>query len=247
MPQGIIRHPSDRDIKALIEIYTTCFPDRVLEIFGGVDQRVFIGDYLRFYLTWDPANTWVYASEDEVVAVAIAPRQYAPLRAALVRGQVFFWLWHMLTGRYGVPLHILKLFLSSGFAFNTDSVIRELWGRPYIHLFAVAPRHQEQNIGSTLLNWTLDQYRRQGVECCWLVVRERNQRGIAFYQRFEFRIHKRLGSGDIVMIWGDLGAARARVKGNDCGLSSGVNPGILDVSCQNSGPRLKRPWIMGRD
>jgi ribosomal protein S18 acetylase RimI-like enzyme len=204
MPQGIIRHPSDRDLKTLVEIYSACFPDRVLKVFGGAHRRVFIGDYLRFYLAWDAANAWVYMNNDHVVGVAIAPRPSVSLRAVLVQGQAFSWLWHMLTGRYGIPVHILKMFLSSGFAFSSDPVIQELWGRPYIHLFAVAPGHQGQGIGSTLLAWTLEQYRKQGVECCWLAVQENNQAGIALYQKFGFRSHKILASGDIVMIWGDL-------------------------------------------
>jgi ribosomal protein S18 acetylase RimI-like enzyme len=204
MPQGSIRHPSERDLKTLVEIYTACFPDRVLKVFGGAHRYVFIGDYLRFYMTWDAANTWVYVNDDRVVGVAIAPRPSVPMRAGLVQGQVFSWLWHLLTGRYGIPVHILRLFLNSGFAFSSDPVIQELWGRPYIHLFAVAPGHQGQGIGSRLLGWTLEQYRKQGVECCWLSVQENNQAGIALYQKFGFRIHKLLGSGDIVMIWGDL-------------------------------------------
>jgi ribosomal protein S18 acetylase RimI-like enzyme len=210
MSQAVIRHPLDRDLKALVEIYSACFPERAREVFGSADHRVFIADYLRFYLAWDPANTWVYEHEDNVSGVVIAPCRYAPVRAALVRGQVFSWLWHLLTGRYGIPLHILKLFFRAGFAFNSDAAIRELWGKPYIHLFAVAPARQGQRIGATLLSWTLDHYRRQGVEGCWLLVQAQNQRAIALYEGFGFRRHKLLGSGDLVMIWGDLPAATLR-------------------------------------
>jgi ribosomal protein S18 acetylase RimI-like enzyme len=213
MPEVIIRHPLDSDLKTLVEIYSACFPDRVLEIFGGVRRRVFIADYLNFYLAWDPANAWVYVNEAKVLGLIIAPCRYAPVRAALVRGQVFSWLWHLLTGRYGVPIHILKLFLRSGFAFRSDSALQDLWGRPYIHLFAVAPANQGQRIGMTLLSWTLDQYQMQGVECCWLLVQEKNQRAIALYESFGFRRFELLGSGEIVMIWGDLhGAAQHRER-----------------------------------
>src|SRR5688572_30614962 len=139
MPQALIRHPLERDLKAFVEIYHACFPERVLEVFGSTHRHVFIADYLRFYITWDPENAWVYESDDDVLGVVIAPCHYTPMRAALVRGQVFSWLWHLVSGRYGVPIHILKLFLRSGFAFNNDSAIRELWGRPYIHLLAIAP------------------------------------------------------------------------------------------------------------
>jgi ribosomal protein S18 acetylase RimI-like enzyme len=207
MPQVIIRHPADSDLQVLVEIYSACFADRVLEVFGGTHRRTFIADYLRFYLAWDPANAWVYEHDDKVVAVVIAPCHYAPLRAALIQGQVFSWLWHLLTGRYGLPIHIFKLFLRSGFAFNNDPAIRELWGRPYIHLFAVAPGSQGQKIGARLLEWTLEQFRRQAVECCWLLVQEDNHRAIALYERYGFRCRKLHGSGDVVMTWGDLRAA----------------------------------------
>jgi ribosomal protein S18 acetylase RimI-like enzyme len=210
MRQAIIRHPSDRDLKALGEIYSACFPDRVVAVFGGTHRHVFITDYLRFYLAWDPANAWVYENDDKVLGVVIAPCHCAPVKAALVRGQVFSWIWHLLTGRYGIPLHILKVFLRAGFAFNCDATIRELWGKPYIHLFAVAPASQGQGIGATLLGWTLDHYQRQGVEGCWLLVQAPNQRATALYEGFGFRCHKVLGSGDIVMIWGDLPAATRR-------------------------------------
>jgi [ribosomal protein S18]-alanine N-acetyltransferase len=207
MPPAIIRHPSARDLDALVEIYITCFPDRVQAVFGGAHRRVFIADYLRFYLTWDPANVWVYGSDNDILGVVIAPRDYAPLRAALSGGQIFSWLWHGLTGHYGFPLHILKLFLRSGFAFNNDPAIYELWGKPYIHLFAVAPGSQGQGIGSRLLAWTLEQYRQQGVECCWLMVQQDNHGGMAFYQKFGFRMYKPIANGDLVMIWGDPHAA----------------------------------------
>ena len=204
MMQVTIRHPSEGDLKDLVEIYYACFPGRVREVFGGMHRRVFIVDYLRFYLAWDPANAWVYENSSNVLGVVIAPCHYAPVRAALVQGQVFSWLWHLLTGRYGIPIHILRLFVRGGFAFNSDAAMRELWGKPFIHLFAITPSAQGQGIGATLLGWTLDQYRRQGVECCWLLVQENNQRAITFYERFGFRRHKLLASGDLVMIWGDV-------------------------------------------
>ena len=207
MPQAIIRHPVDSDLPVLVEIYAACFADRVLEIFGGPHRSAFIADYLRFYLAWDPANAWVYEHDNHVVAVVIAPCRYAPLKAALFRGQVFSWFWHLLTGRYGLPLHIFRLFLNSGFAFNEDAVIRELWGRPYIHLFAVAPGSQGQRFGAKLLEWTLEQFRRQAVECCWLLVQKDNHRAIKLYEKFGFRCRQLQGSGDLVMIWGDLQAA----------------------------------------
>lgn len=109
----------------------------------------------------------------------------------------------MLTGRYGFPIHILKRFLRSGFAFNADSAIQELWGRPYIHLFAVAPGSQGQGVGSRLWMCPLERYRKQGVDFCWLIVQGNNLRGIEFYKRFGFWIYKIMRRSDIMMVWGD--------------------------------------------
>jgi ribosomal protein S18 acetylase RimI-like enzyme len=207
MAQANIRHPVGQDLDGIVEIYVKCFPDRVMEVFGGERRRLFIGDYLRFYLTWDPVNTWVYASAEEVLGVAIAPRRYSPLRAALSKGQCLTWLWHLLTGRYGFPSHIIKLFFTSGFAFSTDEVIRELWGQPYIHLLAVSPRYQGQGVGAKLLGCALDLYHKQNVKGCWLVVQRGNARGIELYRKFGFRTYKPLANGDLVMIWGEPHAA----------------------------------------
>jgi len=98
MPQAIIRHPSDRDLKAIVAIYASCFPGRVVEVFGRGNWGVFIADYLRFYLAWDPANSWVCEDDGHVVGVIIAPGRYQPVRVALARGQLFSWVWHLLTG-----------------------------------------------------------------------------------------------------------------------------------------------------
>ncbi len=201
MEEGIIRHPSVRDIEALVDIYIECFPDRVEEVFGGAYRRTFIHDYLRFYLSWDPENNWVYLLDKKILGFVIGPCRHAPARAALAHGQVWRWLWHLLTGRYGFPLHIIKLFLTAGFAFNRKPAIKQLWGNPYIHLFAVTPRFQGMGIGSKLMGWTLDQYRKQGVDFCWLVVEGGNERAIEFYKRFGFWIRERLANGYVIMAW----------------------------------------------
>jgi len=202
MDQPTIRHLTEGDIEALVDIYLQCFPDRVREVFGGGHRRVFVEDYLRFYLTWDPANAWACASNGRVLGAIMAPCRYAPMRAALVRGQVFSWLWHLSTGRYGFPINIFRLFLTSGFAFSNDSVIQELWGNPYIHYYAVAPDSQGQGIGSALLKWTLDQYQQQDIECCWVLVHAQNQPAVKSYEKFGFRLYGPSERGNVVMIWG---------------------------------------------
>lgn len=203
MSQTNIRHPLEKDVDALVEIYITCFPDRVQEVFGGAHRRVFIGDYLRFYLAWDPAHAWVYAVGDDILGMVVSPCCYSPTRTALRRGQVFTWLWHLLSGRYGWPFHIIKLFLRTGFALNPDPAIKQLWGRPYIHLFAVAKGSQGKGVGSKLMKWTLDQFEREGIDFCWLVVQRDNLIGINFYTRFGFWTYKKMANCDTIMVWGN--------------------------------------------
>jgi ribosomal protein S18 acetylase RimI-like enzyme len=203
MSQASIRHPLERDIDVLVEIYITCFPDRVREVFGGAHHRLFISDYLRFYLAWDPAHTWVYADGNEILGIVVSPCRYSPTRTALHRGQAFTWLWHLLSGRYGLPLHIVNLFLRSGFVFNRDPAIKRLWGKPYIHLFAVTEGSQGRGIGSQLMRWTLDQFEREGIDFCWLMVQRGNLRGVNFYMRFGFWTYKSTADGDTIMVWGN--------------------------------------------
>jgi hypothetical protein len=52
--EAFIRQAAPPDIKALVDIYIECFPERVNEVFGGPHRRAFIRDYLRFYLARDP-------------------------------------------------------------------------------------------------------------------------------------------------------------------------------------------------
>lgn len=204
MDKGIISHPGVRDTEALVSIYMECFPTRVEEVFGDVHRRTFICDYIRFYLSWDPKNNWVYKLDEKVLGFVIAPSGYVPARAALKQAQVLRWLNHLLLGRYGLPFHIIKRFLTAGFAFNPDLALKRLWGKPYVHLFAVTEGSQGKGIGSRLMGWTLDQYKQQGIHFCWLTVQSDNQRGIEFYQRFGFRIHEAMVNGDFIMVWGDL-------------------------------------------
>jgi ribosomal protein S18 acetylase RimI-like enzyme len=117
------------------------------------------------------------------------------------------WLGLFFTGRYGLPVHIIKLFLRSGFAFSADEVIQELWGRPYLHLLAVSPPYQGQGVGSKLLGCVLELYRKQNVKGCWLAVQQGNMRAMDLYRKFGFRPYRRLANGDLVMVWGDLHAA----------------------------------------
>jgi len=201
MADGIIRHPAVGDVEALADIYVECFPDRVKKVFGHTERRVFIHDYLQFYLSWDPDHNWVYLADEKVLGFVIAPCQYAPARALLANGQVVRCLWHLLTGRYGLPFHMARLFLLSGFAFTPEAPIRRLRGKPYVHLLAVKKCGQGKGIGSKLMEWTLEQYERRSVDFCWLVVEGDNVRGIQFYARFGFRVHVKLSSGDLVMTW----------------------------------------------
>jgi ribosomal protein S18 acetylase RimI-like enzyme len=208
MDQGSIRHPIEQDIDRIVEIYISCFPDRVLDVFGGEHHRLFIRDYLRLYLAFDPSNAWVYVCDDgAVVGVAIAPCRYSSLRAAFAKGQCFICFWHLLTGRYGFPASVLKLFLKSGFSFSSDKAIQGLWGKPYLHLLAVSPRYQGKKIGTQLMQWTLDHVRKQGVKECWAVVQKDNQRALGFYKSFGFRTYTRLKNGDLVIIWENPHAA----------------------------------------
>jgi ribosomal protein S18 acetylase RimI-like enzyme len=208
MDHGSIRHPMERDMDGIVAIYISCFPDRVLDVFGGEHHRLFIRDYFRLYLTLDPSNAWVYVCDDgTVLGVAIAPCRYSSLRAAFARGQCFPWIWHLLTGRYGFPALALKLFLKSGFAFSSDKAIQELWGKPYLHLLAVLPQYHGKKIGAQLMQWTFDHLRKQGVKECWAVVQKDNQKAIDFYTSFGLRTYTHLKNGDLVMIWGNPHAA----------------------------------------
>ena len=63
MGKGFIRQATPQDIDALMDIYIECFPERVNAVFGGPHRRVFIRDYLLFYLAWDPTSNWVYVKD----------------------------------------------------------------------------------------------------------------------------------------------------------------------------------------
>ena len=66
MSNEFIRQATAQDIDALVDIYIESFPERVKEVFGGPHRRVFIGDYLLFYLAWDPTSNWVYVKDGDL-------------------------------------------------------------------------------------------------------------------------------------------------------------------------------------
>jgi ribosomal protein S18 acetylase RimI-like enzyme len=192
------------DVDALVDIYIACFPERVREVFGGPQRRTMIRDYLLFYLSWDPGNNWVAIGREGVVGFIIAPCRYSPLKAAVRHGQVWRWLWHLLSGQYGLPLHILRLFLVSGFAFSPNAVLQRMKGKPTIHLCAVRPRHQGRGVASGLVAHTMAAYRRNGVSGCWLAVQQDNIPAIALYKKFGFDLYAAVSEHEIVMVQGAL-------------------------------------------
>jgi ribosomal protein S18 acetylase RimI-like enzyme len=204
MGEEVIRRARTQDADALVDIYTECFPERVREVFGVPYRRALIRDYLLFYLSWDPGHNWVTVRDGEVVGFVIAPCRYSPLRATLTHGQVWRWLWHLVSGQYGLPLHIFRLFLASGFALDPDPVIQRLWGKPMIHLCAVRTHHQGQGVGSHLMARTLTSHRQDGANCCWLVAHHDNLRALALYKKFGFGCYGTVSQGDIVMVLGTL-------------------------------------------
>ena len=191
MGQELIREATFGDLEALVDIYIECFPERVKEVFGGPKRRTFIRDYLRFYLSWDPASNWVYVQGGIVVGFLIAPGHYSAWRALLSRGQLFRWVSHLFSGAYGFPIDIGKQFLRGGFAFSSDAAIKRLRGKPYIHLIAVKAVARVQRSGVPpsiqLVRWMFAEHRKRGIHCWWAVVQPAQRRMIPFWQWMGFK------------------------------------------------------------
>jgi hypothetical protein len=189
-----IRQATSRDIDVLTNIYMECFPERVNEIFGGAHRRVFIQDYLLFYLAWDPASNWVYVKDGVVVGFIMVPRHYSPWKAMLSRAQLLRWIGHFLMGKYGFPIHILKMFFSGGFTFSSDPTVKRLQGKPYIHLIAVRATAGGElsrgllGIGRQLTRWAIAEHRRKGISFWWGVVQPSASRFLPIWQRLGFKI-----------------------------------------------------------
>jgi ribosomal protein S18 acetylase RimI-like enzyme len=203
-----IRQATPQDIDALTDIYIECFPERVNEMFGGPRRRVFIRDYLLFYLAWDPSSNWVYVKDSAVVGFIMVPCHYSPWRAMLSRAQLFRWIGHFLMGRYGFPLHLAKKFFRGGFAFSSDPAIRRLQGKPYIHLIAVKATNGKEpsqglvGIGRQLLRWVIADHRRKGIHFCWAVVQPSGSRFIPIWKRIGFKIYP-ISNGESLALLGD--------------------------------------------
>jgi hypothetical protein len=203
-----IRQATPQDIEALVDIYIECFPERVNEVFGGPHQRVFIRDYLCFYLAWDPASNWVYVREGVVVGFIMVPCHYSPWRAMLSRAQLFRWIGHFLVGKYGFPLHLVKKFLRGGFSFTSEPAIMRLRGKPYIHLIAVKasdgrqPSRSLLGIGRQLLGWVIADHRKKGVHFWWAVVQPSGNRFIPIWKRVGFKIYP-ISNGECLALLGD--------------------------------------------
>jgi len=203
-----IRQATRYDIDALVDIYIECFPERVNKVFGGPHRRAFIGDYLLFYLGWDPPSNWVYVRDGAVVGFIIVPCHYSPWKAMLSHAQLFRWISHCLTGKYGFPLHIVKQFFSGGFAFSSDPAIKRLQGKPYIHAIAVRPSDGKEpsqglvGIGRRLLHWAIVDQRRKGIHSWWAVVQPAGTRFIPIWKRVGFKLYP-ISDGHFLALLGD--------------------------------------------
>jgi hypothetical protein len=208
-----IRQATPEDIDSLIDIYIECFPERVAEVFGGPHRRVFIRDYLLFYLAWDPASNWVYIKDGTVVGFIMVPRHVPPRKAMLSHAQLFRWICHFLMGYYGFPIQLLKKFFSGGFAFTLAPTIKHLQGKPYIHLIAVKatdgkePSRGLVGIGRQLLHWVVADHQKRGIHFCWAVVQPNGSRFIPIWKRFGFNICP-IPNGEFLALLGDPDEAR---------------------------------------
>jgi ribosomal protein S18 acetylase RimI-like enzyme len=204
-----IRHTAPQDIEALVDIYIECFPERVREIFGGPHRRTFIRDYLQFYLAWDPSSNWIYVQNGAVVGFIMLPYRYSPLRATLSQGRLLRWVGHFLKGEYGFPLHLVMKFLGGGFSFAADARVKNLWGKPYIHLIAVKDTdpgrssHGLQGVGRRLLRWAITEQQKKGMRFCWGVVQPEGTRFIPIWKRLGFKIIP-LSKKESLALWGEL-------------------------------------------
>jgi len=203
-----IRQATPQDIEALVDIYIESFPERVEEVFGGPQRRVFIRDYLLFCLAWDPPSNWVYVKDSTVVGFVMIPCQYSLWRTMLERMRLLHWIAHFLTGAYGFPLHLMRQFFSDGFAFAPDPAIKRLQGKPYIHLIAVKgadgkePSRGLLGIGRQLLQWALADHWKKGVHFCWAMVQPTGTRFIPIWKRMGFKICP-ISNGYYLALWGD--------------------------------------------
>jgi hypothetical protein len=203
-----IRHATYQDIDALVDIYIECFPERVNEVFGGPHRRVFIRDYLLFYLAWDSVSNWVYVKDGAVVGFIMVPCHYSPWKAMLSRAQLFRWIAHFLIGHYGLPVHLVKKFFNGGFAFTSEPMIKRLQGKPFIHLIAVKatdgrePSQGLLGVGRQLLRWVMADHRKKGVHFCWAMVQPTGSRFIPIWKRMGFKIYP-ISNGESLALLGD--------------------------------------------
>jgi [ribosomal protein S18]-alanine N-acetyltransferase len=198
--KGSVRPARNSDLDEIVDLYLECFPQRAREVFGDGDKRTFIRDYLGFYLAWDPGGNWVYTEGGHVLGFIIAPCRYSPWRAALIRGQVLRWAVHFLTGKYGFPVHIVRRFLSAGFAFNPDPQVRQMWGKPFVHGIAVADRVRRQGVASELVQRALQEHRKKGDRFCFAVLRPGNVQTISLLEKAGFKVSHLSPEGEPIMI-----------------------------------------------
>jgi hypothetical protein len=213
-----IRQATPQDIDALVDIYIECFPERVNEVFGGPHRRVFIRDYLLFYLAWDPRGNWVYVRDDAIEGFIMVPCHYSPWKAMVSGAKLLRWIGHLLMGKYGFPLHLAKRFLSGGFAFSSDPAIRRLQGKPYIHLIAVKATNGKEpsrgllGIGRQLLYWVIADHRKKGIRFCWAVVQPTGSRFIPIWKRIGFKICP-ISNGQFLALLGEPDEGLCRSEG----------------------------------
>jgi hypothetical protein len=126
----------------------------------------------------------------------------------LSQGQLFRWIGNFLTGAYGFPIRLATKFLQGGFAFSGEPAIKQLQGKPYVHLIAVkasdgnTPSRGLLGVGRQLLHWAIADQRRQGIHFCWALVQPTGSRFIPIWKRIGFKIYP-LSNGESLALLGN--------------------------------------------
>ncbi len=192
MPECQVRRYEPRDRERLCEIcYATgLMGESIARLFGS--RRLFTDFWMTYYLEHEPESAFVAVEDGEAVGYLVGCRDSRKFEDVQHR-LVWPMLWRRLfTGRYGVPLPVVR------FAWHVlSSQVKDENIEPPLHLYPahlhmnMAAGHRRQGHGSRLMAAYLAHLEADRVRGVHLLTTNLNREAVPFYEKWEFQLHKR--------------------------------------------------------
>jgi ribosomal-protein-alanine N-acetyltransferase len=185
--QGAIMLASPGDIEQISEIFLESFPDTIKSIFKKTPTLRPLMDIFFFCQEVLENEFFVYKEDNQVLGYIIAPKQTSRIwRAAIVKGYVFRWFYHWISGKYDFGLRSILKIIGSKVVFFRIGARAPDKSEARILSMAVAARARGRGVGKKLLREGVRHLEESGAGQIWLEVRPDNEAARTLYAHAGF-------------------------------------------------------------